>query len=329
MSTLPLQIVLHGLIALVPIDSSGQTNEMAALLLDGRTPPPHECITPHHPLLKFRVAPLAACRAVPGCSVNGLFCECGEGALAGRQITLAIEPSPVPPLQSLPKSPANSLPSTKTEAVQFGYVANLAQVISGFQLEPSFLDPKSPPASLFARMDVPFDSLLACRLYSLIDDGKKNAHSMSFRKLGTTSALGEAHQALAQMVIAHLDVPDPGGSGPQTVTIHLTNFDGTDDRAIPVDPTVDGFRIDLTNETDHLMPGQACDDGIARHFALYYELAKTATPWDDRQVPHMKFTRFVNADDPNDPNSVANPACVLPDLAVMDRPACPMASYYP
>ncbi|HYL71553.1 MAG TPA: hypothetical protein VEY89_09680, partial [Candidatus Dormibacteraeota bacterium] len=189
MSTLPLQIVLHGLVALVPVDNGGQVNHMTALLLDGRNPPAHDCVTAHQPSLRFRVAPIAACQAVTGCSVNGNICTCNDTALAGNQISLEIQPAPSLPLVSLDKAPPHPLPASKQEAVSFGYVVNMAQPPFSLQVDQKYLA-QIPPGNLLARMDVPFTTVIACNLFGRVDDGRHNAHTMSMRTIGSLSTSG-------------------------------------------------------------------------------------------------------------------------------------------
>jgi hypothetical protein len=320
MNPITLQVVVHGLVALVPgpAATSGP-NHMTALLLDARHPAAHECIQAHHPTLEFRAASTAECNKA-GCKVSGTTCICDELALAGKQISLELPPTTDPLTRTWGGSAPPSLPQNRTEAINVGYLSNFPQMQPPVKLNSAFLKAQ-PPANLLVRMDIPFADVAACALWGRVDDGAKNIHAMSVRTLGSESAANEPSRAIAQMAIATITIPD-SEAAKKSVVVHLRSFDSpanVADTTITVQPGK-GYRIDLSNDTPAPLKTDApCDDGVARHFALFYDLLDNPPKlWKDRPVPHLKFTYF------RDGSGVANPACDLADLNPNDRPACPM-----
>jgi hypothetical protein len=89
-----------------------------------------------------------------------------------------------------------------------------------------------------------------------------------------------------------------------------------------------GYLVNLSNEPDELDRGDPCDDGIARHFAHFYDLAENPPDWDRRQVPHVRFTQGmrISGFDP-DPATAEAEECKNLTFTLMDRPICPMGSF--
>ena len=327
MSSIPVTIVLHGLVALVPaIDVNNTSNHMTALLVDATQLSAHQCVAQHFPSLDFVPQTLADC-VNAGCNLSGSTCSCTT-SLAGIDISLSVQPPPALPRQRLNKSPQHPLPLdvaiNPSEAIDFAYVANLAQTPIGATLNPSYLG-TPPPGNLLARMAFDFESVAACALAAREDEGLANAHAMTFRALQARGSVNEPNQAMAQVVLARLTVPD-APPDQQSVTLRLHSFSGATDRSIVLRPGAaeQGYKIELSNDIPPpgLSPDDPCDDGVARHFAYFYELALNPPAWDARPVPHMKFTsskprRYLTSD-----------ACSVPDFFLMDRPACPMGSFY-
>ena len=319
MNPITLQIVVHGLVALVPGQpATSGPNHMTALLLDARHPAAHECIQAHHPMLEFRAASTAECSNA-GCKVSGDTCMCDEQALAGKQISLDLPTTTDPLTRTWGGTAPSSLPQNSNEAINVGYLSNFPQMQPPRKLNPAFLLAQ-PPANLLVRMDIPFADVAACALWGRVDDGVKNVHSMSVRTLGSESVAGEPNRAIAQMMVTTLTIPDSAAAKKQVV-VHLRAFDSpanVPDTTITVQPG-DGYRIDLSNDTPAPLKADApCDDGVARHFALFYDLLENPPQrWKDRPVPHMKFTHYQAA-------GVTNKACILGELNPNDRPACPM-----
>ena len=82
MSTIPVQIILHGLIALVPVEGAVPPNHMTALLVDARelpseaTPSEKFCFAPHVPEVIFPLTD--KCPREAGCQIrsSGTLCAC-------------------------------------------------------------------------------------------------------------------------------------------------------------------------------------------------------------------------------------------------------------
>jgi hypothetical protein len=127
------------------------------------------------------------------------------------------------------------------------------------------------------------------------------------------------------MVVARLTIPD-AAAGQQSVTLHLRDFGGAGDHAFLLLPGSQGYRVDLANDTDPLDPDDPCDDGVARHFAHYQDLAENPPLWTNRLLPHVKFTVWKprGSVTPQDPSQ---DPCSLPSFHLNDRPACPLASF--
>ncbi len=313
---IPLQIVLHGLIALVPPDA-GHPNQLTALLLDGQHPPAHECIAPHEPMLEFNATTSAACLNA-GCTVSGDLCTCGAKALEGRDLSLKLSGASRSAQSKLNVRPENPLPLDDQAAIDFAYVPNMSAKPYGVKLNPAYQS-AHPPSNLLARMEVPFNSIAACALWQHEDEGQNYTFALNARKLKEAEGTSSISQAVAQMVVATLDLTPQGSK----VEIHLRSFATGEEKVIGVKLSSKGSRIALTNDTVPLDRDDPCDDGIARHFALYYELADKEVAFGDRLVPHMKFTHHQKS--PAAPPD----GCKLNDFDVMNRPVCPMATIQP
>lgn len=334
MVSIPLKIALHGLIALVPaIDPSGH---MTALLVDARTPPHNmECMSSHHPRLEFVVVEPSECFAVRGCKAVGNRCSCkyykdNEGKdvepLLGKQISLKITP---PPTLAAEKPtgdlPARSVPADEVEASSFSYVANLSQTPFALAIDPDYLASAPSAAArnhLVARMDFPYKEIAACALATREDGGQANVHAIAFRKLHGQSQRGEMSYALAQLVVARLTVPDPGPGGTQVVQLGIGDFGDPNPTLITLLKGVDGYKIEVSNEPEQkLNPDDLCDDGVARHFDAFYDLALNKPT--DHLLPHVRPTQFKGSE------TLQPTICKDPTFQFMDRPICPMASFNP
>jgi hypothetical protein len=321
MSSIPLTVVLHGLIALVPTPSPTGGHLMTALLLDQTTPSPGmECMFEHSPKLKFNVPRATQVQCFDaGCDLDGLECICTEG-LQGRRVSLEITPSP--DLSApLPKSRLflPELPATVADAGDFSYVANLSLQPFGQVLNTAYLS-ATPPQDLFARMDVPFHTVTACALAAREDFGVSHIQPFSFHKLHAQGTAGEGSQAIAQMVVAQVDVPDAAG-GTQQVKLHLTDSQG--DHSVVIDPVNGGYAIELSNDSTVLDRDDSCEDGVGRHFAMYYGLAVSPPLMANRLIPHARYTDGKSAGD------FLPSVCRLPFKNPMDRPVCPIVTFNP
>ena len=326
MSSIPLRIILHGLIALVPTTDSDGHHHMTALLVDGRTSHSIEakCASTHHPMLKFLVAQVAECTDAK-CEFSNNQCTCKETALAGKHISIEVTPSPALASQRPSNSsPLNSLPTTSNEAASFSYVANLSHAPFGLSLNPEYLN-SSPPAHLLARMTVPFNEITSCALAAREDGGESYVYEMSFRELHAPSLRTDTSQALAQRVITQIMVPE-GAQEEQKVVLHIKNFGDleTAGHKITLLPGGSGYRIEISNQPlKPLLRDDPCNDGVARHFAMFYDLAQDPPDLPLRLLPHVRFGPSKTAE------SIRPEICDEPSFALMDRPICPMATFNP
>jgi hypothetical protein len=325
MSTI--QILLHGLIALVPLnDSTGAANHMWALLVDARNPPAQECLVPHQALLTIRVKDVSEC--TDGCEINAEGdCVC---ILEKDEISLVIQP-PLPELQrqKLGQTPEKNLPADASMATSFSYVANLADPRLGSHvLDPDLIAtplPYSHRQPLVARMKFPFTSVTACALGVRHERGISNVHSMSFHKIYDDDKTTDTDQAVAQSLLAQLAIPSD-----RTVSIQITRLDQSSSRTIQLASGEHGFEIELSNMRElELGTGDPCDDGIGRDFALFYNLVlHPPKVWRDRILPQILHTRskseagLTPSECPGH-GSEENKSHKNPN----SRPICPMASF--
>ncbi|MFL6261228.1 MAG: hypothetical protein ACJ76Y_16130 [Thermoanaerobaculia bacterium] len=296
-----IHIILHGLIALVPAtDPGGVVNHMTALLVDARNEPPglpsgfKECFVSHQSVLTVKVDDSAQCKQA-GCTFEGQDdCVC---KLDRTEISLA--PDVDLQKQQLAKLPASSLPFDQQHANDFSYVANMSQPPLHQELDPRFLEPLPPP-ELAARMTFPFASIAACSLGTRRDEGSENVHPLGFRPLRATEQPGEVNQAMAQRLVASYEI----SQGPLILT--LSTFGGGNQRHLTLKPIGDDYEIMLVNmrgaKSDGTIPNdvsvdEACDDGVGRDFAFFYQLVKNPPPWEKRPIPHIKYTRWKSSSD--------------------------------
>jgi hypothetical protein len=326
MSATTLTVVLQGLLALVPNNQAGGTNQMTVLMLDGNHAHGMECVSgkkyEHKPRLRIR-ADNRACEEA-GCDSDQGICSCEATDLKRKEIWLEIQPQPQPPLNQLPKNdPPRAIPTNRQEAAELGYVANMSLPPFNLSLNGQYLS-ASPPSNLWARLRFPFESIMSCALAKRFDGGGAFVHALGFRKLGALWQKDEASQAMAQMAIASVTIPDPGETGPKVI-LHLKSLDGQGEAMIPLDPSgPHGYVIDFSNNTAVLPVDDPCDDGVARHFSLFYELAENPPSMKDRLIPHIRLTQSTRAEE------LALEECEIPDLnAPLDRPICPLAMFSP
>jgi hypothetical protein len=313
MSTIPLHIVLQGLIALVPAQD-GSNNTMTALLVEAHQHPDRACSAVHSPQLTVFTAG-SQCLAA-NCTAAGRKCTCN---LSHQEISIDIRPVPPSHRVTLNKLPESKLPFDQSSATDFAYVANMN--LLGFQLDMRFRDDATPPPGLAARMRFPFDSLAACSLATRPDERVDNVHPLSFRPLGAEEKRNEVSQALAQMVVTTLTIPEDNGSG-HAVTVTLRNFDGSNEHTLNLDLVPEGVVLVLSNIRTELFRDEPCEDGIGRDFAHFYDLAQNPPQtWEERLVPHVKYTQWKSAAD------LDAKECQIPVKNPMSLPICPMATF--
>lgn len=321
--TIALTIAIHGLIALVPTTENG-THYMTALLIDAQEEHQMEgmemCPIKHHPELRFLVKEPAQC-VDAGCTSSGYRCICKDDDLARKHIFLKFGPDFNPLTKELDSTPpAQDLPTNIAEAGRFSYVANLSQEPFGLTLDSQYLG-DTPSTTLISRMKVPLQSVTACSLAGREEAGQLNVQLMGFRKLHDLPRQEEMSQALAQKVVLGLSIPPKAG-----VFLHISDFDGvTNDKSIELRAGFWGYQIDLSNQPSKPLDlDHPCNDTVARHFAMYYALAKQPIEAvKNRLIPHFRFTQGVRRDD------IEPDVCKKPILAMVDRPACPVATINP
>jgi hypothetical protein len=329
MTSVPIQIFMHGLIALVPNNTPDGANHMTALLVDARHPSQEmTCVVAHTPQIQFPTS-AQECTNVDACEIDGEgTCLC----TLDRQ-EISILPDAEPSKAQLAKSPARVLPFDTQDAGDFAYVGNLAQVRSTpqshYTLNKAFLPPSTPsdpptapPGALVARFRFPFNSVRACNLSTRRDDGADYVHPLSFRPVGTEERGDEMIQALAQIFVANVEIPVDTAGG-QALKLRLSPFPGeagtTYEFTLPVNPT--GLAIQLTNSRPHMMaPDDPCDDGVARDFAYFYDLVQNPPEWAARPVPHIKYSQSKSFAD------LDSDECKKKKYP-MSRPICPMGSF--
>lgn len=324
MSAIPIHIVLHGMIALVPMAASSTApSSMTALVVDGSRPIGGiECFAEHFPKLTLR-ASNDVCLAA-GCEVSGsTSCSC-TAALKGHQVTLVVQP-PIPPpvsssaIKASRTQLARTIPFDTDSAGDFRYFANLS--LMNQTVNPTVFG-AAPPDRLTARMTFPLDSLAACSFATRRDDGADNVHEMGFRPLGSEEQESDVSQAVAQKLVATAMVPD-GPAPAQSATIELADFDGSNVHRIPLMAGLQGYFIELENERARPLPtDDRCDDGIGRDFAFYYELAASPPAPAQRPLPHVKPTHWKSL------ANLESQAC-NPGKGGMSKPICAMASFNP
>jgi hypothetical protein len=181
--------------------------------------------------------------------------------------------------------------------------------------------PESARQVLLARMQIPFREVTACSLARREEGGELKVHAMGFRQLGVAGQPDEKTQAVAQMVVADLEVPDvPAGS--QVVRLRLRDFSGTDERVVELRPGIHGYLIELSNAGPELDRDAPCDDGVARHFALFYDLAENPPALEKRLIPYVRLTQAQLTS-----TELKPPACDHPTFNASARPICPMATF--
>jgi hypothetical protein len=278
-----LQILLSGLIALVPANGLEGANHMTALLVDARTQPAEDksgCFAPYRPSLTFLPSSSAEC-VDAGCNIAGPVCTC---ELSGHEIS--IQPDTEPAKQKLKKSPDDILPQSPENVGDFSFIANLARAPLSQTLDSRTLE-RVPPSSVVARMTFPFEAVTACALVKQQNVEGNYIVPMSFRRLGMRPRAGELQQAVAQA--AAVKVPITSG----TVTLTISDFEGTRSHRLALKSGSRGYRIQLANDRNLLVRDSPCADGIARDFAFFYDLAVNPPPWMDRYVPIIRPTQLA------------------------------------
>jgi len=161
----------------------------------------------------------------------------------------------------------------------------------------------------------------SCALATREDSGITNVHSLSFRELHAASQSGEVSYAMAQKVLAQVTIPDGGASG-QRVTLNISDYDGRNKHSFQLKPGDDAYRLDVGNDPEApLDRDDPCDDGVARHFKHFYEMARTVP--EKELLPHVSPTQSA-AWLPLQPSD-----CKDLVFGLDARPICPVVTFNP
>jgi hypothetical protein len=312
MTNILVRIFLHGLIAFVP----QAPGHLTALLVDARdvgklAPIASRCVVNHTPTIEVQ-APGDKCFQAGCDNING-SCQCDLDRLG---ISILPETQPQTP-PSFPSGSVAEFPAALADET-FAYVAKFP---TGFTVDSQLLG-GSPPAKLAARMSLSFDNLSSCKLALREDDNK--IHSLSFHPLGG-GALG-SRQAMAQMLVLKQSMPLDSAN---PITLRLQSLDDSsiihDLPLLPIpcskgstDQCID---ISLSNERP-ILPDvhDPCNDGVARDFALLYELTPNPPLWEQRPVPQIETSTA-------DVDPLKVPDCEHVHRDPESRPICPMGSF--
>jgi hypothetical protein len=315
----PLWIVLQGLIALVPAED--HSNSMTALLVNA-THEEHasmDCSASHSP--RLNVYALDSECVAAGCPRITGGCSCD---LTGQDVSFEITPKPLVTSSSLSARPRRELPFDAREAADFGYVANMG--VLGYRLNKGFLAEEALPRGLSGRVRFSFDTVAACSLATRPDENVENVHPLSFRPLRSLEGGSEIIQALSQKVVTKLAIPEGSGERP-AVAAKLRNVATGEVRTINLSVFAEGVVVVVSNTREELFADDPCNDGVARDFSHFYDLAENPPDIDKRPIPHVKYTRWKSS------ANLDPVACIIPikppGKDPISRPICPMATFNP
>jgi hypothetical protein len=322
----PLVIMIHGLIALVPMSTASGVDHMTALMVNALSQPGDmdQCFARHTPILEFPITDTGGASCIEaGCTVNVDTCQCDFSKTPRKQVELAI----TPPLSTVPHAPFNpapqsALPFDSNAAADLAYLVNLSRPPLNGKLNPDVLsaDPAKVPNAVIARMYFPFDSVTPCSLAVSSDEGSDQVHTLAFRPNHGDEKAGELEQALAQRAVASVNIPD----GAQ-VAVKISDFDGTNAHLVALVTTLNiinnkpEYMIMIHDDRDSLAIDDACENGVGRDFAFFYDLTLSPPSWKDRPVPHVKYGHWKSARD------VEVTFCSEHPKAMTSRPICAMA----
>jgi hypothetical protein len=318
-----LRILLHGLIALVPMPHSSR---MAALAIDVVNPAVQQkCTAPHVPTLTF--TPLQGpCPA--GCHPSGQSGQsCSCTLPAGSLQVVGFEATAAPMLSEPRREPPDSLPEDEQHAAEFSFLFNLDNI--NYKLLKTALN--DDPGNLVARMVFPYTRLTACDL--AIDpatlggyEPEVPVHSFNFHPEG--SAMGGRSQPVAQGLVAEADV-----SG--SVSLLLAKYGDQGVVKIPLQSSTCAgdktcVEVSLMNDREKpLKPEDPCNNP-GRDFAYFYELATLPLPWAQRPIPHLETRQTSHAEKDLQPVACGNlMSGTFHPKGFYTHPVCAMAMFYP
>ncbi|HEV3458028.1 MAG TPA: hypothetical protein VHG32_15795 [Thermoanaerobaculia bacterium] len=278
MDSIVLRILLDGLIALVPIDSS----HLTALVVDGTRPPVEAspCVGLHKAMLEFTFVGNQGdyCKS-KGCTVDGNTCTCN---LNDHQYQVSFVATALPSSVVLKQQPDQPMPVMPGQAADPSYLFDLSRLA---QLDSTFLTSGPAPGLLGRMQQFPFTRLTACNLALRNHSGTYSAHTFNFRRLGAPYDVHQPTQAVAQALIAEADVP----SG--NVVLRLEDLGGGNPRDFELARETCGQQgcanVRLFNHRDEIQENNPCNKGTGFDFAYYYQLVQNQPSWQDRPLPQL------------------------------------------
>jgi len=267
-----------------------------------------------------------------GAAWDGLAAALQQGVawrLDGVELTVG--PPPCEPKLSIPHGAQKAgcsagSPATAESSKDFGWVADLNQIVPGSGIvDPAFLGPQPPAGRIAARLRLQSGTVSAYRLVAV--EGKVAA--LEFRPLGgkATNAAFCA-QALADWVVAEIPMSGDG------VELELTPWgkDGEGKgRLVKLAPENGQVDVVVLNVApSHFDLPAAAAPGPGKHFEAYYELTRSKP-----SVLPVPYVPDGLSKLPEPPHLSPAPSALLQGLrlgigkTVYDRLICPLAQLSP
>jgi len=306
--TFILRIFFAGLVAFVP---SRDGKELTVLLVDagpGDTMSDRSPVPLHHPLLLARARSCSgSCTADNPAKVAGLLYPC-DGSNASRYLAEALAGGTVRKLQNsdlaiasgeartiqpaLALTPDNrgpgacGLPTGADGRQPFNRVADLGQLVpAAGVVNPGLLACQPPPGLIFARLRLRSGKVWTHRLARISSPIVSQVPVFDFKTLGGGGKTLHYSQPIADWVGAEIEME---GDAVEIVERSFASSEVHTLRLTPLNGLVELALLNIPNP-----PATLCVDKkpmdmdvTAAHFELYYKLAKTPPPLDQRPVPY-------------------------------------------
>jgi hypothetical protein len=326
MVTVPIRIILQGLIALVP-QSGPDGTTMTALVVNAMNTQNVDCYAAHMPVVVF---PTDDCSAPCAEQSEGL-CACN---LSNQEISLLPVQGGGHGTVHPGQTPGRPIPFRKETAGDFAYTVNLGAL--GYHLDPVFRshDPSTPlPLVLAARFQFPFDTIGACRLASWHGDGSDYVFAANLRPFDSDEdpTKYKMNQAVAESVEATVALNLDAGAAP---ILRLSPLPGRTGQVHDFQLAISSAGVEITLSNDRMdhdefrkHADKPCADGVGRDFAFFYELAENKpASWQERWVPHAIYTNLKSVSDLY-PISDETLCKKSPGKGPLSRPICTMATF--